>query len=127
MPGEHSLGPGVYYFVGHYQGAPVRVVLFEGEDNARHEHRARVAESILSDSTAITTGQQSVGGTTWTTMIVEGPDADERTLLRMEVLLWGDDRRVIGVMIGTSPAAFDDHATLRMQIFGTRFDPGGSR
>jgi hypothetical protein len=123
VPGTTKVPDGMFYFVGNYQGAPVRVLLMEMPDNAKHEGYRQLVQAIESESQTVATGSQTVAGQPMDTVILTGKDVDDVTPLEMEVLLYSDGGRVVGLMIGTSPDHFDDLSTIRMQFFSRRFQP----
>src|SRR5262249_28866771 len=123
VPGKTKVPDGMFYFVGNYQGAPVRVLFMEIPDNSRGEGYQQLVQAIESENQTVATGTQTVAAQPMNTVILTGKDVDEVTQLEMEVLLYSDGRRVVGLMVGTSPDHFDDLSTIRMQFFSRRFQP----
>jgi len=111
------------YYTGTYNGATIRVLLIELLQQAGHDVGGDFARAMLQNSHQVNTGTQLLAGNTWPTVILDGKDIDDVTDLRIEVLSYADQARVLVLMVGTTPDRFDEVAALRTQIFSRRFRP----
>jgi hypothetical protein len=123
VPGRIPVPDGAFYFVGNYQGAPVRVLLLEAPDDAQHRGYEALAKGLTKTSKMVRTSTQYVAGQAMDTVIMTDTDIDEVTPLEAEILFYSDGNRVVALIVGTSPEEFEDFSTIRMQFFTRRFQP----